>query len=190
MGFSVIEILALFALFSRICGLFTGIESDFLCKNSGNFLPFSFFTLKTGKFPCQFPFPCIRTIFLTLRLSLSLVLGVSTMSDSSPDIVEAIIMEVKTVERWQQTGDVEVFVDEGERKVVFKKFGYVYAVGLEEGVGGRYQDLGEIREKFREFAYAPGERMMLFARNEQTVVTPHPGTPRGLIPPLYLSPHS
>jgi len=79
-------------------------------------------------------------------------------------------MELTTVEKWQHTPDVEVFLDPVDRKIIFKKFSFIYTLGLDDHVPNKYQDLGELSDKYLALAFAPGERLLLFARNDREVV--------------------
>lgn len=79
-------------------------------------------------------------------------------------------MELTTVEKWQHTPDVEVFLDPSDRKLIFKKCSFIYTLGLDDRVSNKYQDLGEYSEKCLALAFAPGERLLLFARNDREVV--------------------
>jgi hypothetical protein len=54
-------------------------------------------------------------------------------------------MAFVTVERWQQTKDVEVFYDLSYRKIMYKKFNWVYTQSVDSGQSNKYADLQNFR---------------------------------------------
>ena len=50
-------------------------------------------------------------------------------------------MALATVQRWQQTADVEVFYDLSTRKLIYKKYNWLYTQSVDTGETNKYVEL-------------------------------------------------
>lgn len=50
-------------------------------------------------------------------------------------------MALTIVQRWQQTADVEVFYDLSMRKLVYKKYNWLYTQNVDTGLTNKYVEL-------------------------------------------------
>lgn len=76
-------------------------------------------------------------------------------------------MALVTVERWQQTADVEVFYDLSTRKLLYKKYNWVYTQCVDSGVRNRYQDLQVLETRCLGAAISPDERHLAYNRTHE-----------------------
>lgn len=54
-------------------------------------------------------------------------------------------MELGIVEKWQHSQQVELFYNSTQRKLVFKKFNYIYSKGVDDFHSYPYIDLRDFR---------------------------------------------
>ena len=72
-----------------------------------------------------------------------------------------------TVERWQQTADVEVFYDLSTRKLLYKKYNWVYTQSVDSGVRNKYQDLQVLEARCLGAAMSPDERHLAYNKTSE-----------------------
>jgi hypothetical protein len=51
------------------------------------------------------------------------------------------LMELEIIEKWQQGPSVELFYNSLQRRLVFKKFNYLYSKGVDDNKSHPYIDL-------------------------------------------------
>ena len=60
-------------------------------------------------------------------------------------LILKILMDLAIVEKWQTGPQVELFYDLHERKLVFKKYNFVYSKGVDDLKSNPYKDLQDFR---------------------------------------------
>lgn len=54
-------------------------------------------------------------------------------------------MDLSVVEKWQHSPQVELFYNTAQRKLVFKKYSYIYSKGVDDFHSYPYLDLRDYR---------------------------------------------
>ncbi|OMJ67741.1 hypothetical protein SteCoe_35020 [Stentor coeruleus] len=78
-------------------------------------------------------------------------------------------MELGIVEKWQHSQQVELFYNSTQRKLVFKKFNYIYSKGVDDFHSYPYIDLRDFSAIFKTASFSPQDNIIAFQRNEENL---------------------
>ena len=79
-------------------------------------------------------------------------------------------MELEIIERWQHNRDVEVFFNAAERKLLFKKYNFLYCKGVDERTAYPYHNIEGYGSRYAFCSLTHDERLLTMNRNASELV--------------------